>query len=136
MNSVLKTRRLINRSGSSYQPECVVNYRNAASDKRLVFPKAIGKLIRDGKFCHLEYKVNEIEHIVYLLFYNKPSDESIKIELDEHTSDNNNRKLVVRNKSLIEYMKQDLDIISEQVDLELSKNLSNNSDFLSFKITK
>lgn len=137
MSSVLTTRRLFSGSqGSHYQSDNEVRLTTKGKVQAVTFPKIIGATLREGEYCNLEYKVNELTKEVFLVFYKKPTDDSIPIDLDDNGTQKTTRKLTIRNKWMCEYICQDLDIVATEVTLNISKNLSKNPDYVTYKITK
>lgn len=132
-NSVLIKRPLVN-TGAYSQANDVLKYRIKPTSSEMTLSKDLGAQIRIGGFKYLEYQTNPIEEVSYLMFYTKPSDGRMEIDVEE--KDNPARKLTIRSKVLGDYLIKDLKLTDDKGELRLSENISRREDQLTFRVTK
>lgn len=138
--TILKTRALTSGSRGYFQPETEVKYTNKNTNQSLTFPKGIGGELRRSGCKYVEYKVNDIEKVVYLVFSVTSTPESLKIDFGDKPGENvvSDRKFILRSKCMIEFLQEDLGIGKdvETLTLNVSQNIANSTDMRTYKITK
>jgi len=135
-NSVLRTRQLSTGNGKYYQSKNTLLIKNKGKTQYIVLPKEVGKELRNGEYEHLEYKVNDLTHEVFLIFSKTASSYSIEVNLIDSNSENATRKLTIRSQCVVEFLVEDLSLSGEIIKCAISDNISNKSDFATYKVTK
>lgn len=138
--TILRTRPLTSGSRGYFQPETEVKYTNKSNNQSLTFPKGIGGDLRRSGCEYVEYKVNDIEKVVYLVFSSVRTPESLKIDFGDKPDENivGDRKFILRSKCIIEYLQEDLGIGKnvETLTLKVSQNIANSQDLRTYRISK
>lgn len=121
----------LNKTRSNTLPADIVSiYIDDKNTRRIAFNKTLTTMIREGGYRFLRVGFNDVCSDAYFVFCREQTPDALLVHLEDE------KPLIINSKFLVETLIEKMGLPRRQQLLNVSKNLSNTSEYLTYRLSK